>query len=137
MSHSESSGLLVKCNTEMKYCLVIKRTVFGKLNTFTKIKNKHTLTAWGFEWTMYQRVESTLTLGYILGPFMFKSCPAKMISISAASINIIRNHFCIYHTHDFSWQISAMSHKTPVIFSIKEFWVSEFNIKIVFYKSLN
>lgn len=45
MPHSESSGLLVKCNTEMKYCLVIKRTVFGKLNTFTKIKNKHTLTA--------------------------------------------------------------------------------------------
>lgn len=45
MPHSESSGLLVKCNTEMKYCLFIKRIVFGKLNTFTKIKNKHTLTA--------------------------------------------------------------------------------------------
>lgn len=110
--HSKSSGFVVKCNTGMEYCLFIKiRIVVGKLNTFKKMKNKHTLTAWGFEWTMYQGVGKTPTFGYILGLLMLRSRRAKMASISVA-LHVcchvsFRNHFSTSHTQcDLSWQVS-------------------------------
>lgn len=57
----KKGNFLVKCNLEMEHCLFMKiRNVFGKLNIFYRVKNKHHLTAWGFKWTLYQGAEKLL-----------------------------------------------------------------------------
>lgn len=85
-----------------------------------KNENKHTLTAWGFEWTMYQRVEKTPTFGYIQGPLTFvQKVPSKDdLGISVALIYAAMFHsetILVYATHNVAFYNTSLLWHTKLL----------------------
>lgn len=111
----KKGNFLVKCNLEMEHCLFMKiRNVFGKLNIFYRVKNKHLLTAWGFKWTLYQGVEKTPILCNILETAWQRWLQAFRVIYLCWHVPFW-NPFGLFPTqYGFLWQITVMLHGTSL-----------------------